>query len=334
MKHRSIAIYNKSMSGHRAAYMRYISDIFKCRQVGKLRTFGVSNPVLFLMIEDSFALYVIVALFRSLLGRRTVGLLFRPGPAAEGATLRLRIKRMLLKMLKILPAVRTLTIIPFSIAPHFRNIADDGIYDLQLWDFASEAGGDLLASHSVSPPADLVDIANGRRVISTIGAQNVNKGYDVFTSVWHANQDLHRHVLFASGGKVAPSLSAIGRRFELEAGFSVNRFISDEELLGFYSHSDLIWCYYSSDYDQASGVLGRAIQFGIPVIVRPGSLSHKFCVSEGVPHISVAAKTLAAELAKPFPVRNPRGGVELASKFRKISLATLQAALGVRKSAP
>lgn len=332
MKSRIVSIYSKSTRGHRDAYLNYVSDILPCQQVGLARAWSRVGPVFFLMIEDSFALYVVTALLRSLWGRRTAGLLFRPGPAAEGTSLRLRAKRLILKMLKMLPTVRTLTIVPFSIASHFAEIADDGIYDLQLWDFGSDTASDLLAEHAAIAPAELTDAAGERGVVGAIGTQDVNKGYDVFASLWLANPDLRKHVLFASGGQVAAPLSEIARRFEAEGGFAVNRFISDDELLGFYASCNMIWCYYSPDYDQASGVLGRAIQFGVPVIVRAGSLSHKFCISEGVPHFGAEATTLCEQLAGPIPARDPQRGAKMALRFRQISLAKLESALGIRKS--
>lgn len=328
MKPSKISVYNKSRSGHRGSYFDFFSSIFSCHEVGPLKALTSSDPVLFLMIEDVFSLYVATAVFRSLLGRRTVGLLFRPGPAMEGASLRLKVKKVVLKGLKALPQVRTLTIVPFSVAPEFSNIADDGIYDLQLWDMSTEKldHSDRGDPHLI---AELRNASVSRTILSALGTQGINKGYDVFTALWLENPELRHRALFASAGQVSAPLSTLSKQFELEGGFSLNRYVSDEELISFYLISDLIWCYYDRNYDQASGILGRAVQFGIPVIVRPGSISHTFCKIEGVPHISGDAQLLGKALAGDLPARDDKLGRTLSRRFRQISLEKLQDALDV-----
>ena len=46
--------------------------------------------------------------------------------------------------------------------------------------------------------------------------------------------------------------------------------------------SQFIWCCYSPEYDQASGVFGRAVQYGCIPIVREHSVIHKFCINEEI----------------------------------------------------
>jgi hypothetical protein len=55
----------------------------------------------------------------------------------------------------------------------------------------------------------------------------------------------------------------------------VDRFVSDDELASLYSCADFMWSCYSPTYNQASGIFGRAVQYGVPSIVRKGSYIHK-----------------------------------------------------------
>jgi hypothetical protein len=82
-------------------------------------------------------------------------------------------------------------------------------------------------------------------------------------------------------------------------GYACDRFISNEELFDLYACADLIWCCYAADYDQASGVFGRAIQLGIPVVVREGALIHKFCLAQGLPCVAIREAADAAAMTVP-----------------------------------
>lgn len=327
----SVALYSRGESGHRKAYLRFVSDLFGTRhRVKAAETLTTRHRVFFLMVEDSFALYVAAALFRSLWGRRTVGLLFRPGPALEGMSLRLRSKRLVLKLLKALPHVRTLTIVPFSVAPRFSEIADDWIYDFQFWDMAQVDRSLLSAMQDAGLKRDIKVAAKGRPVVCAIGSQDRHKGFDTFANVWSENSELRKRFLFAYGGKVSGPLKELAARISAGGGFGVDRYLTDAEILGCYSVSDAIWGLYDRTYDQASGILGRAVQFGIPMIVREGSLSHEFCVEYNVPHIAATAESVASSLDGPLPDRKPENGAALAARFRRESLKTLADALGLR----
>jgi hypothetical protein len=51
----------------------------------------------------------------------------------------------------------------------------------------------------------------------------------------------------------------------------LDRHIDDAELFCLYRNADLVWSCYAPDYNQSSGIHGRAVQLGIPVVVRKGS---------------------------------------------------------------
>lgn len=334
MSEQGAVIYSRGEAGHRGAYIRFVNGLLGTGRTTAAGTLMNSKPVFFLMIEDSFALYVLACLWRSLLGRRTVGLLFRPGPAAEGRSLKHKTKRFILKLLKLLPTVRTLTIVPFSIAPEFSEIADGWIYDLQLWDMSVAECDDLLSGHRTELHADIAHAAAERSVIGAAGLQDRHKGFDIFANAWNGDVSLRERFLFAYGGKVAQSLDTIAADFATNGGFGLNRRVTDEELLDLYAASDAVWCLYDSTYDQASGILGRAVQFGIPAIVREGSLSHKFCVTEGAPHLAARAETLVSALSGHLPSRSPRCGAALAARFRQESFEKLVSALRLPGTGP
>ncbi len=315
--------------GHRGGYLAFISRLYSVQVVPFSWVAALTRrPVLIPMIEESFVRYVATALLRSMFGQRTVGLLFRPKPALEGKTLRLRGKRWALRLLRQLGPVRTLTILPFTVEPRFATIADDWIYDFEVWDLVGEGA---LGDRADGPLADKIRAAAaGRKVCCAIGRQDVDKGFDQFAAVYGASPALQAGMLFAFGGKVIPDLLGTSAEFAANGGFALPEYITNEQLLDLYASADLIWCVYAAGYDQASGVLGRAMQLGIPVVVRQGSLIHRLCELEGVGHLAFDQTTSPADFLRVAGHKDSMRAGKRAALHRSESLRRLSDALGVQ----
>lgn len=264
--------YSMSESGHRLEYIKF-SEV----ELGGSRVFGrdllrVKGPLLFLMVEESFFLYVFVALIRSLLGRRTVGLVFRGRECVQRNSLRLKVKYWVMRMLKRINNIRSISIVPFYVAPKIESICDDWIYDFQFWD--KKFLESLTNRLEVDEVVKLVENkACGRKVICAIGKQDEDKGFNEFVKLYLSSEGIREKYLFVSGGKVVGIDQALIEDFESSGGLLINRRISDSELVGLYQTAHIIWACYSQAYDQSSGVLGRALQYQKMVIVREGSLA-------------------------------------------------------------
>ena len=236
-----------------------------------------------------------------------------------------------MRALRRLSTTRTLTILPFSVEPGFATIADDWIHDFETWDLT---GDDRLASRPLGPlGAEIIEAAQGRKVCCTIGRQDASKGFDQFSHLYLSSPRLREAMLFASGGKVAPELAEDATAFGAAGGFARPRFITDDELLDLYACADLIWCVYAPNYDQASGILGRAMQLGIPVVVRKGSLIQRLCAIEGVAHIALDETTDPAEFMLIAGPRDSARAAERAHAHRQESLRRLSDAVGVQPRA-
>jgi len=323
-----ILLYSQSEDGHRRSYLDFFTRTFKGRRVTRGEVWLARQPVFFLMIEENFAFFVLAATFRAVLGRRTVGLLFRPLPALRGKGLRLVTKRTILSWLKRMRSVATLAILPFSVEPEFARIATGWIYDPQLWDLneVDRAVGTVRpGDNSFLAPA--IRQAGERKVVVAVGRMDRAKGFDSFARAYARSPDIRSHALFMSCGAINEGV-ARDRTMLIEAGGIVyDRELTDRELLEVYGAADVVWCCYAADYDQASGILGRAVQLGLPVIVRAGSLIERLCQEEAAPYLAidpVRFNTLPA-IAR----RTPDRGATLAAKMAQHSLSVLARALGV-----
>lgn len=315
-------IYSRRATGRRPTYLRALERLFGARRAGLGDILFSPAPVLFLMVEEAFLLYVVVGLLRALMGRRTAGLVLRPMPLVLSRRQSCRWRRAMLGWLKRFERIHTLTILPFSVLPAFSTIAKGWIYDFQLWDLTDAEREAVERLRSERQPG-------GRRVLSAIGTQSRSKGFDLFTDSYVRSAALREHFQFIACGRIGPALADYAAAFSEAGGVTVDRSVSDAELLGAYAASDAIWCLFPPVGDHASGVLGRAAQLGIPVVVRYGSLAHRLCIVENICHVPATADGVAERLAGPLPPRDEVRGRLAADRFARQSEATLRAALGL-----
>jgi hypothetical protein len=90
-------------------------------------------------------------------------------------------------------------------------------------------------------------------------------------------------------------------RLKAQGAFVLGRFATEEEIESAYFFSDAIWCCYPPEEDQASGVFGRAIQFGCPAWVRANSNIARLADWGELPSTKISfgqTTELAAALAK------------------------------------
>jgi hypothetical protein len=203
------------------------------------------------------------------MGRATIGLFFRPGDCFIEGSIKATIRRLLFSFVSRLPHVHILSILPPEVFPRLHEVATDWIYDPQLWDL------EYLNDVSAEPGPKIVDqlatASRGRRFLIALGAQNKIKGFDYLVDVWCASPRLREEYIFVVAGKLAAASAAQAKRFVDLGGILINERITNGELLYLYQKADIIWSCYAEGYDQSSGIHGRAVQLGIPVVVRNDS---------------------------------------------------------------
>jgi len=321
-----IGLYSPSLAGHRKSYLELIQNAFDGQRLGYWGAVFSSRPVFFLMIEDSPIFYFCVGLFRSLFRRKTVGLLFRPKDLVEPRRYSHKIKRAMFALLKRVTSVKTLLIIPFYTDSRFKCLFDGWVYDFQLWDLEPHDRVEFERVRSSNDCSELVEEVAGSRagrlVMSSVGGQDRIKGFDRFSSAYIDNALIRENYLFVFGGKVKEFEASVAP-FSAAGGVARNRFLADEELISFYAFSDLVWCLYAPDYDQASGILGRAAQLGVPVLVRQSSLVHKICEKESIAHVALEPDDVPKLVSIVLPAISPDNGLALAHRLKGESLGRL-----------
>ncbi len=270
-----VAVLVQKKHGHRAEYARVFSQVLRehgMREISKglgIGTAVIAVPVVSLMIEEHSWKFFVVALLRAILKRRTVGLLFRPIQVISRASFRLRLKWLALRVLRQFSSVAVITIMPLDVDARLSSIARSGIVDFQLWD------QEALPLPAVDFHRELVLRAGGRSIVAFLGGITNDKGFEFFVDVCCGMVREGQEAVFVAAGEVHQACVMDARRFVEAGGLLYDRYLMPEELMATYEAAGAVWACYSPSYDQASGILGRAVQLGVPAVVRAGSAMDK-----------------------------------------------------------
>lgn len=292
-----VCLFARVVSGH---YESYVSTIRAALQKRGIATYVTASPakalitrhpVLIMHLEQTKMWSHALVIGRAIAGRRTGALVFRSREAITGQMIVTRMKRLALRLERLLPQVSMMTILPQDLLPGSRRLFRSWIHDPQLWDLA-------LLSVPPEPPPFCETIrarAAGRPIVVALGVMAEYKGMHMLSTLANDIDFCKRFLLVIAGAQV-PETEPLFKDV-LGDCIIVNRYIADEELYGLYRIASFIWAVYSPEYDQASGIFGRAVQFGRVPIVREGSLIQNYAAYLGTGVVEVAWRAKPRDVA-------------------------------------
>ncbi|MBL4833183.1 MAG: hypothetical protein JKY26_04325 [Pseudomonas sp.] len=276
----NIIVFDHSASGHRASYVS-----LTCKLLGGKPLIGSfyrncfklinAEHLIFTTADGRMLDFFLASVVRAMLGKKTAGIAIRPEICLDTDRTKIKIKAALFKILKRMKKVKTLSILPFSIESRLEDLVDDWILDPQYWDL------DKNCNNSGFPPIEpkeLVKVAaskGDRLIIASIGKQVKSKGSDYLCNLLVSNPKLSQKYIFVLAGKCEGIDGSLLKKFVYSGGVLIDRYLSDEEIESTYHLIDLVWCCYIPEYNQSSGIFGRAIQNNKNTIVRSGSYLEK-----------------------------------------------------------
>lgn len=331
-------VYASSPNGHRQQYLELFKSLFNLAPVcadaswNTVKTLVDSPRLLFATIDDNVPFFALVAMLRGVLGKPTAALFLRPQQCFNRDRIKFRFKWLIFRMLKKIPKLHLMTVVPFDIEPNYTQVAHEGVYDPQFWDMHD--GIRLKRPPETELSNEIENAAAGRNIVCFIGNLDLIKGFDFLSESLANDPAVFETTMIVAAGALSPNSQDSGKKFVAAGGYLVDRIIDDCELESLYGVADMIWSCYAPEYDQASGVFGRAVQFGIPVVVRDGSLIGRFASIVGLSAFSLefGNTTHLAELLKQEPP-NSLHGVELErhvariGSWRQNSLNAIEASL-------
>lgn len=318
-------VYASNSSGHRGPYVALFSSLLGFEGVcapasgAMLRRLIAAPRLLLATFEDELPMISAALVARAVLGRPTAGIFLSPQRCFVREELKCRIKKLAFKGYKRVPGLTLFTITPFDIEPRFAEVANVGAHDPQYWDMHD---GTRVVMPPPTPFSDeILAAAAGRPVVCLPGSLNAEKGFTFLAEALAATPVLAERLLIVAAGRVLPNARSAAEKFVASGGLLHDRRLEDAELESLYGIADAIWCCYEPGYDQASGIFGRAMQFGVPVIVRRGALIEVIAAGTPLPVIKVDfgdSISFADALSAPLPGRLE--GPEMESHAAEIGL--------------
>jgi hypothetical protein len=328
-------VHECSVEGHRAPNQAMLANLFGLLPVvaainGPAIKQLVGTPRLLLStFDDRIVAYAGVALARGLLGRPTVGIVLRP-QSCFGPTYKNHVKRLVFAAIKRIPKLKLLTIMPFAVEPHHVAVAHIGVQDPQYWDFDDGTTLRLAAPSQLSD--DIVKRAAGRRIIIAPGTVTLRKGISFLADIVANQPAFTKQFFVVVAGVVLPECRAEADRLVAAGGVLYDFNLTDQQIESLYAIDAIIWACYAPEYDQASGIFGRAVQNNRPVMIRRGSHLDRFALELKVPVVRVDfgqpidADALALE-ARPPTAEQRIAQTEQIRSWREGFVRTVTAAL-------
>ena len=196
------------------------------------------------------------------------------------------VKRRAFRLLCRVPQLTIATITPFAVSPRYAEVAHVGVFDPQYSDMHD---GATIRCPPNSPLANEVrQQAGGRSILCALGSLAGVKGLNFLAKTMEYHPKIADRTLVLCASRVSSDAVALATRLTAAGAILVNNLITDEELESLYGVADFIWACYAPEYDQASGVFGRAVQFGVTPILRKGSVLGSFASVYGIDHLAIS----------------------------------------------
>ena len=332
--------YAVGLQGHRQSYLNLLGDLFDLEpMVGRMtpslfKRLVRADQVLFTSLDDGMYAFAAVSLMRSLAGRPTAALFLRAQKCFDSGNWRYGLKRHAFATMRRLPHLTIATITPFDVAPRYAEVANVGVCDPQYWDRYADLA--IRQPTTTDLSALVLAHASGRQICCALGSIGTGKGLRFLAETLESYPEITEKILIVCAGHVPYHGLELARRLEKAGALLIGRFLTDAELESLYSVADVVWACYAPDYDQASGIFGRALQFGIPPLVRQGSVIEAFATSNGVRSISVrfgSRRELSRSLLSMCSHKPPKIGssptdlTKLVGEWRRQFENTIRAAL-------
>ncbi len=265
-------IHINHFGGHHKAYADLFERIFGLKlSLGTIdrargKTLVASQQLFFGTIDDDIAGFTHIALRRAMRGQQTAGIFMQP-QSCFTTSWHSRMKRLYFSIISRIPYVSVLSIVPFPALPAIQKVATGWMHDPQLWDLVDS----IADAAPVDRTTHFTKLANGRPMLAFVGTVSENKGIVHLADILSADPTLTQRLFVIVAGQVTENAKGAMTKIRAAGGTILDERISDADLAALYNASAAIWACYHPLFDQASGIFGRAVQFGRRPVIRDGA---------------------------------------------------------------
>ena len=260
----SIYIYQTKFTGHRIEHLRLFRLILKKRAKfgNSLLSSYKSKYLLIPSISDNTIIFLFFSILRSFFFKKKTIAIHLRGTYLFKKGFYNKLRFFIFKILKNLKNLKIVYIPSSKYFPQFNKLSKFSLDDPMLWDkhFFFKKKYKFKKEKKI--------------IIQYIGAFNKSKGGYDFINVAKQFLDNKRYEFRINGILQDNFLKNEVLKYR-NIKFK-NKIFNNKEIPKLYLKSDLIWGFYDKTFDQSSGIVSRAVQFNIPVIVRFKSVISKY----------------------------------------------------------
>lgn len=272
-------ILESTHSGHRPSYATYFSGVLNDRdvafiyEIGKIVAFwrGIRARRLLLSTADDYLIFAsFLSLLRVLILRRTVLVTIRAEHALDRKGVKALVRRGLYRLLRDLPLVKSLSIMPHNVEPRLAGLTNDCIHDPAFFELIEVGTGTRNPHGPALNPGHLPGDVAFLGVLSE--ARNIRTFLDLFGS--------HAEITARALGRRAADLpeQVLANRGHVTV---IEGHLNAADFLRVFLNVQSVWCGFRPEYDNFSGVFCNAARLGTPVWVTKGSRLCKFARLHG-----------------------------------------------------
>jgi hypothetical protein len=297
-----LMLFDQDSRGHRLGYLTFVASTFEKMNpevlFGKspitwLRLVGADHA--FLSSADHYTVFAVsVGICRKLLGKQTSALFIAAERLGYHSSIISGLKRWLLCFSKTTGCLHAATITPLDLSPALTDLCQSWIYDLQF------LAPNLGINHAPTiPERPFIEqcrakTLKGSSLVLLLGNLGVTRGLGDFIRTASENPTNETHLTFVAAGNADLQAQKL---LSVSCGPEMLAFPQGLGSAGFdelFNLADLIWCYFSPDYDQNSGIFCNAVRNAKPVLIRKNSLLYHL----GIDHVKMNS---IGWPGKPFP---------------------------------
>lgn len=270
-------IYTTRLGGHRSLYANALLEFEEFKlivskpNIKLLMTLSLKpKNLIFLTIDDSFYYYIICSIVRMLQKKKTIGIMLEPLGFLKNKSFKNKLKIIILNIFKKLGFTVIINIYSGLHLVDCENFYSGDIYDPAFWDL--DVGKTKLLNSNDNSNVNLNDIFEiGYIYILFLGSISKRKRFDLFAEC--CKQNTNKKIKFIAAGDSSESFDkSIIIDYKKNGGILIDRYITDSEVILLQSKSNIYWAFYAKDFDQSSGIAGRAYQYDKKLITRNESL--------------------------------------------------------------
>lgn len=272
MKGENIILFDLAPSGHRMGYLKYLESVISERPVETRFGTSFNNALKLIRSErvllssaDHYLLFTaLVGGLRRLIGRRTNGLYIAAEKQVWANGLTFGLKGAVMRALFYLKFIDARSITPFEWSPKLKSICSGWLYDLQFC--APNSGDDIAVDKRESEFIHWVN-NQSRDLVVLLGNVSERRGLATMMEASRLNPDFQ--FLVAGRGFKSEKIRADYPNIKFRLGS-----LSETGFSQIVETCDYVWCCFSEEYDQNSGLFCNAVRCGKMVVVRKGSFLH------------------------------------------------------------